>query len=157
MSAGLDASTVTPGSTAPDASLTTPLIVACAEATTGSNSTNPNAKIPLPILSTASPPLLVFPVVYVLLSPALDARCQQLHAVDRIGPDGIQPLPVGAREGEVLRFFNPVLLGAPEADRNRAEVLALRAENLHADVGGRVDPAGIVDRHAVGAVIFGEP
>src|SRR5262245_47812346 len=35
ISAGLDASTVTPGSTAPDVSLTMPAIVACAYATTG--------------------------------------------------------------------------------------------------------------------------
>jgi hypothetical protein len=35
-----------------------PLIVACADATTGSNNTNPNAATTLPILSTASPPFL---------------------------------------------------------------------------------------------------
>src|SRR5262245_14172271 len=137
MSAGLDASTVTPGSTAPDASLTTPLIVACAEATIGSNSTNPNAKITLPILSTAYPPLLVFPVAYGLLSAAFDARCEQLQAVDRIGPDRVEPLPVGTREGEVLRFLDSVLLRAPEANRNGAEVLALGTEDLDTDVGRR--------------------
>src|ERR1041385_3834889 len=86
MSAGLDASTVTPGSTAPDASLTTPLIVACANATTGSHSTNPNAKIPLPILSTAPPCVDVFRRVdvfrLVLLAAALDAGREQLHAID---------------------------------------------------------------------------
>src|SRR5262245_36194731 len=37
MSAGLDASTVTPGSTAPDESLTVPVIVAWAYAMVGSN------------------------------------------------------------------------------------------------------------------------
>src|SRR5436305_1730915 len=35
MSAGLDASTVTPGSTAPEVSLTNPLIEACADASVG--------------------------------------------------------------------------------------------------------------------------
>src|SRR6185436_16859712 len=40
MSTGLDASTVTPGSTAPDASLTVPTIDACANAIVGT-STNP--------------------------------------------------------------------------------------------------------------------
>ena len=56
MSAGLEASTVTPGSTAPDASFTTPLMVACADATTGSNNVNANAAPTLPILTTATPP-----------------------------------------------------------------------------------------------------
>jgi hypothetical protein len=37
MSAGLDASTVTPGSTAPDVSLTMPAMVACAKAVAGVN------------------------------------------------------------------------------------------------------------------------
>ncbi len=36
MSAGLAASTVTPGSTAPDESLTTPTMLLCAQAVTGS-------------------------------------------------------------------------------------------------------------------------
>jgi hypothetical protein len=53
MSAGLDASTVTPGSTAPDASLTTPLITACADATSGSNIANAKVAKTLRILSTA--------------------------------------------------------------------------------------------------------
>jgi len=39
MSTGLDVSIVTPGSTAPDASFTTPVIVACADASAGSSST----------------------------------------------------------------------------------------------------------------------
>ena len=39
VNAGLDASTVTPGRTAPDESLTTPAIVACANATRGRIST----------------------------------------------------------------------------------------------------------------------
>src|SRR5262245_12706574 len=76
MSAGLDASTVTPGSTAPDASLTTPLIVACAEATTGSNSTNPNAKITLPILSTF-PPSSGFPFAARTSEIELDAELEE--------------------------------------------------------------------------------
>jgi hypothetical protein len=42
MSAGLDASTVTPGSTAPDASRTSPLIAACANAAAGSSSASTN-------------------------------------------------------------------------------------------------------------------
>ena len=37
MSAGLDASTVTPGSTAPDESLTTPVMEACANAMAGTS------------------------------------------------------------------------------------------------------------------------
>src|SRR5262245_1355164 len=156
MSAGLDASTVTPGSTAPDASLTTPLMAACADATTGSNRTNPSTKIPLPILSTA-PPCVDRVSCLSLFAPALDACREQLHAIDRIGPDGIEPLSVGTREGEVLRLLDPVLLGAPEANWNRAEVLALRTEDLDADVGRRIDAAGIVYRHSVGAVVLGEP
>src|SRR5690349_4401030 len=55
MSAGLVASTVTPGSTAPEGSLTTPLIAACAAATTGSNSANPKIATVLPVLSTVTP------------------------------------------------------------------------------------------------------
>src|SRR5213594_3398133 len=102
ISAGLAASTVTPGSTAPDASLTTPLMVACANATTGSNKTNPNAAPTLPILSTAPP--LFCRVSAGLLASALDARGKQLHAVDRIRPDGVEHLPVGTREGEILRL-----------------------------------------------------
>ena len=42
ISAGLAASTVTPGSTAPDASRTAPLITACADAMAGNNTANPN-------------------------------------------------------------------------------------------------------------------
>src|SRR6266513_1752741 len=61
MSAGLEASTVTPGSTAPDASFTTPLMVACADATTGSNNVNANAAPTLPILATATLRLTWFP------------------------------------------------------------------------------------------------
>src|SRR4029077_3607730 len=90
MSAGLDASTVTPGSTAPDASLTTPLIDACADATTGSNSTNPDAKTHLTILSTAPPCIDRFFRPSSLLAAALDARREQLHAIDRIGPDSVK-------------------------------------------------------------------
>src|SRR5262245_43778871 len=60
INAGLAASTVTPGSTAPETSLTTPLMVACAEATTGSQQTNPNAAATLPILSTALLHVVVF-------------------------------------------------------------------------------------------------
>src|SRR5688500_5776859 len=52
ISAALAASTVTPGSTEPDASLTTPLIAACADATTGNNSANPKTNPILPMLST---------------------------------------------------------------------------------------------------------
>src|SRR5437868_10551833 len=40
ISAGLDASTVTPGSTAPDASLTTPVMDACAKAAAGTSTSN---------------------------------------------------------------------------------------------------------------------
>src|ERR1041384_6292830 len=40
MSTGLDASTVTPGSTAPDVSCTTPVTVACADAMAGSRSSH---------------------------------------------------------------------------------------------------------------------
>src|SRR4029077_4826627 len=61
MSAGLAASTVTPGSTAPDASFTTPLMVACADATIGSNNANTNAAPTLPILTTATLRLTWFP------------------------------------------------------------------------------------------------
>src|SRR5262245_36053349 len=43
MSAGLDASTVTPGSTAPDASFTAPVMTACASAAAGTNNANPTA------------------------------------------------------------------------------------------------------------------
>src|SRR5690606_16494041 len=43
-SAGLETSTVTPGSTPPEVSLTTPAIVACAIATTGSNTRPAMAK-----------------------------------------------------------------------------------------------------------------
>src|SRR5688500_8234860 len=39
MRAGLEASTVTPGRTAPDGSLMTPLMVACAQATWGASQT----------------------------------------------------------------------------------------------------------------------
>src|SRR4051812_17464636 len=42
MSAGLAASTVTPGSTAPVVSLTSPATVACAAATRGTTATSPN-------------------------------------------------------------------------------------------------------------------
>src|SRR5687767_15289431 len=42
MSAGLAASTVTPGSTAPVVSLTSPARVACAAATRGMSATSPN-------------------------------------------------------------------------------------------------------------------
>ena len=42
VSAGLAASTVTPGRTAPEESLTTPAIVACARAADGSSSTAAN-------------------------------------------------------------------------------------------------------------------
>ena len=41
MSDGLEASTVTPGRTAPEASLTTPVRLACARATDGTSSSNP--------------------------------------------------------------------------------------------------------------------
>src|SRR6185436_19789871 len=44
----------------------------------------------------------------------------------------------------------------PEANRNRPEVLALRAEDLDADVGRGVDATGLVNRHAVGAVVLAE-
>ena len=46
MSAGLAASTVTPGSTAPDASFTTPAIALCACAAVGSASANASAASP---------------------------------------------------------------------------------------------------------------
>src|SRR5688572_2240118 len=42
MSTGLLASTVTPGSTAPDASLTTPVMAACANAAAGTSKTTSN-------------------------------------------------------------------------------------------------------------------
>jgi hypothetical protein len=46
MSAGLDASTVTPGSTAPDVSLTTPAIaLVCASAVAGSSPSSAAAKV----------------------------------------------------------------------------------------------------------------
>src|SRR5262245_49049265 len=50
MSAGLDASTVTPGSTAPDASLTTPAIDAWAYTTDGTRM--PNSSTPASTLTT---------------------------------------------------------------------------------------------------------
>ena len=43
ISAGLEASTVTPGSTAPDASLTTPVMDACANAVAGRKTKKPMA------------------------------------------------------------------------------------------------------------------
>src|SRR5438552_13140297 len=43
ISTGLAASTVTPGSTAPDASLTTPVMAACANAVTGRSTTTNRA------------------------------------------------------------------------------------------------------------------
>src|SRR5689334_160288 len=46
MSAGLDASTVTPGSTAPDASFTTPAMEAWAYATAGTNTSSAIAANP---------------------------------------------------------------------------------------------------------------
>ena len=46
ISAGLDASTVTPGSTAPDVSLTVPAIaLVCADATAGSSASSAAAKM----------------------------------------------------------------------------------------------------------------
>jgi hypothetical protein len=57
ISAGLAASTVTPGRTAPEASLTTPLTAACAAAMTGSNNANPKTAPILRILSTRLPPI----------------------------------------------------------------------------------------------------
>src|SRR5215475_10761489 len=62
MSAGLDASTVTPGSTAPDASLTTPAIDAWAYTTDGTrmhDSSTPAST--LPTLRIGSIPLLSRP------------------------------------------------------------------------------------------------
>jgi hypothetical protein len=56
MSAGLDASTVTPGSTEPDASFTTPAISLCASTSTGnstrlaSTNMNPKADVRITIL-----------------------------------------------------------------------------------------------------------
>src|SRR5688500_10386657 len=47
ISAGLDASTVTPGSTAPDESFTTPVMDAWAAASAGSNSSQRNAETPV--------------------------------------------------------------------------------------------------------------
>src|SRR5437867_9985705 len=65
MSAGLDASTVTPGSTAPDVSLTTPASVACACASPGSSTKQPRRdnrrgsllmrKLPSRLFSPANP------------------------------------------------------------------------------------------------------
>ena len=43
INAGLDASTVTPGSTAPDVSLTAPAIDACARAAVGTSTINTSA------------------------------------------------------------------------------------------------------------------
>ena len=60
ISSGLDASTVTPGSTAPDESLTTPVIDACANAAAGTSAQTSTS----PVLSnarTSPPPLLNHP------------------------------------------------------------------------------------------------
>ena len=54
VSAGLDASTVTPGRTAPDESLTTPAMVACANATRGRTSTAASTTRALTELRTLS-------------------------------------------------------------------------------------------------------
>src|SRR5678815_3407306 len=63
ISAGLAASTVTPGSTAPDASRTTPVSDACAAATLGSSATSTPTTTAIPQLRVRnidlSPELLV--------------------------------------------------------------------------------------------------
>src|SRR5205823_4433689 len=58
--AGLAASTVTPGSTPPDVSLTTPAtpLACCAEATTAHNSDVTSAALTRPCLIIASAPLI---------------------------------------------------------------------------------------------------
>src|SRR5215471_13526778 len=53
MSAGLDVSTVTPGSTAPDESFTTPVIDACAYASVGNRTRQANMPIVFNTLTTS--------------------------------------------------------------------------------------------------------
>src|SRR5215203_4423 len=64
MSAGLAASTVTPGSTAPVGSLTSPARVACAAATRGTAATSPNNRKHLAIVRIVTSWRLVASVSY---------------------------------------------------------------------------------------------
>src|SRR5687768_12058979 len=64
MSAGLAASTVTPGSTAPVGSLTSPARVACAAATEGMTATSPNNRKHLTIVRMVTSWRLVASLAY---------------------------------------------------------------------------------------------
>src|SRR5438094_7109004 len=77
MRTSLDASTITPGKTAPDASLTTPAIVLCARAAVGST------RAPSAMKIAAAIPLLVMPL------PPLGRN--------RYPPDKSDPTKKGAR------------------------------------------------------------
>src|SRR4051812_7626707 len=59
MRTGLAASTVTPGSTAPEVSFTTPVIDACANTVAGSNTAATTTAKSLPILRIDCPPMIL--------------------------------------------------------------------------------------------------
>src|SRR5262245_14126611 len=103
MRTSLDASTVTPGNTAPDVSLTTPAIVLCARAAVGST------KIPSATKIVAAIPLLAMPYL-------LTVNCQ---AEIRTCPTRLIPTKKGDPDEE---------RGAPNEEREKSiRLLAPRA------------------------------
>ena len=62
MSAGLEASTVTPGSTAPDVSFTTPVIDACASTEDGSRTSTDARRIADRTTTLIHPSAYVYPL-----------------------------------------------------------------------------------------------
>src|SRR5437773_2033382 len=79
MSAGLDASTVTPGSTAPDASRTVPVTAACANSGTGSSRRTTNARHVVAVRMGQS---LLLPSIYVFLGNAFLAELDDADRFD---------------------------------------------------------------------------
>src|SRR3954470_6419313 len=92
--ASLAASTVTPGSTAPDVSFATPTIALCACAAAGSMTTHARAAAASPrILRLIRPPMYWSLTQYLL---ALSPPIRELRVPGRTTGNGLNPLPGAA-------------------------------------------------------------
>src|SRR6185503_2027926 len=88
-------------------------------------------------------------------SPLADALRQRLDFEYGTGTDHVKRPLTWPGKRQVLRFPQHELLAAPDR-RNHAEHIALRTEDLDADVGRDVHAAVVVHGETVGAVVLGK-